>query len=106
MAWANETAAKEEHKVKSFKDKSIATGQWLIDLCAGIEPRAVNWDIVTPGETDEDKELNAKYAISLARKFGAVIFCVWEDMVKVNPKQILVFICSLNQCANEMKKEE
>jgi len=38
---------------------------------------------------------NAKYAISIARKMGAIIFCVWDDIEKVNYKMILVFICSL-----------
>jgi hypothetical protein len=32
------------------------------------------------------------YAISLARKLNAIIFCVWEDMVNVNPKQIFIFL--------------
>jgi plastin-1 len=64
-------------------------------LCAAIEPRVVDWDIVTKGETDEEKENNAKYLISIVRKLGAVIFCVWEDIPKVNPKMILVLVCSL-----------
>ena len=67
----------------------------MIELCASIEPRAVDWDLVTDGENDEDKEMNAKYAVSLARKFGAVIFCVWNDIPKVNRKMILVMACSL-----------
>jgi len=50
---------------------------------------------VTKGETDEEKENNAKYLISIVRKLGAVIFCVWEDIPKVNPKMILVLVCSL-----------
>jgi hypothetical protein len=39
-----------------------------------------------PGETEDDLKNNAKYVISIARKLGAVIFCVWEDIVNVNPK--------------------
>lgn len=50
-----------------------------------------------PGETDEEKENNAKYVLSLARKLGAVIFCVWEDIPQVNYKMILVLVCSLNE---------
>jgi hypothetical protein len=56
----------------------------LIKLCASIEPRVVNWDLVTAGETDVDRSLNAKYAISIARKLGAIIFLVWDDVVEVN----------------------
>jgi len=59
----------------------------------------VNWEIVTAGESDEDKALNAKYAISIARMLGAVVFCVWEDIVAAKEKMILVFICSLHELA-------
>jgi plastin-1 len=82
LKWANEKVTKEA-PIKNFRDPSLKTGRFLIELCHGIEPRAVDWDIVTPGETDEEKENNAKYAISIARKFGCVIFCIWEDIVKV-----------------------
>lgn len=58
----------------------------MIQICAAIEPRIVNWDLVLPGDTEEDQKNNAKYVISIARKLGAVIFCVWEDIVNVNPK--------------------
>ena len=66
---------------------------YLIKLCEAIEPRGVNPELITPGETDDDKKLNAMYAMSLARKLNAIIFCVWEDMVNVNPKQIFIFMC-------------
>ena len=39
--------------------------------------------------------MNAKYAISIARKLGAVIFLVWDDVVEVNQKMLLIFIASL-----------
>ena len=47
------------------------------------------------GETDEEKANNAKYVISIARKLGAVVFCVWEDIANVNYKMILVLVSSL-----------
>jgi hypothetical protein len=81
----------------------MSDGKFLIHLCASIEPRAVNWEIVTEGETDEDKQLNAKYAISIARKLGAVIFCVWEDIVNVNPKQNLIFVATMADIAQQAK---
>lgn len=107
LAWANKISGKDP--VKSFKDKSLKTGKWLIELCAGIEPRAVNWDIVTDGETEEDIENNCKYAISIARKLGAIVFCVWDDIKKVNFKMILVFVCALHtswEDINEKKKKK
>lgn len=106
VEWANKMIGKDDVKVSSFKDKSLKNGRFLIELCSAIEPRAINWDIVTEGETEEDKTNNAKYAISIARKLGATIFCVWDDIVKVNFKMILIFVCALHDVHNEMKKKK
>jgi len=43
--------------------------------------------------------------ISIVRKLGAVIFCVWEDIVKANYKMILVLVCSLYEAHLELKKK-
>lgn len=86
VKWANDTTEGKCTSIKDFKDKSLSDAKMMIHVCAAIEPRAVNWDLVTEGETDDDKMNNAKYAISVARKLGAVIFCVWEDILAVNPK--------------------
>lgn len=102
MKWANELVT--DMQIKNFKDSSLSNGVFLIKLCAAIEPRAVNWDIMTQGDTDEEKEKNAKYVISIARKLGCVIFCVYEDIVKVNYKMILVLICSLFEVWDHNKK--
>jgi len=83
---ANDLVGGKATSISSLKDKSMGDGKYLLNLCGAIEPRAINWDIVLPGETDDDKCMNAKYVISVARKLGAVIFCVWEDIVNVNPK--------------------
>lgn len=85
----------EDPQIKDLKDNALNNGVFLIKLCAAIEPRAVNWDLVTKGETDEDKQLNAKYAISVARKLGAVIFLVWDDITVVNYKMMLIFVAEL-----------
>lgn len=93
IAWANSAVG--DMQIANFRDKKLADGRFLIKLCASIEPRVVNWDLVTPGETDIDRSMNAKYAISIARKLGAVIFLVWDDVVEVNQKMLLIFIASL-----------
>jgi len=90
LAWVSKI-----EEVKDFKDPKFADGQLLIKLCAEIEPRIINWDLVGKTGSDEDKENNAKYAISIARKLGAVIFLVWDDIPELNKKMILIFVCSL-----------
>ena len=44
VKWANEMV--KDRQIKNFKDPELADGNFLIKLCAAIEPRAVNWEIV------------------------------------------------------------
>lgn len=106
VAWANALVGGKVPAIADFQDKSLGNGLYLIHLCAGIEARAINWDIVTPGESEEDKMMNAKYVISIARKLGAVIFCVWENITEVNPKQMLILFAALMQAQKELKAEQ
>ena len=101
MAWVNEICP--STPIDSFKSPNLKSGVVLIKLCANIEPRVINQDLVTAGETPEDAELNAKYAISIARKLGCVIFLVWEDIPALNPKMLLVFVASLWDLKNQSK---
>eukprot|EP00761_Pharyngomonas_kirbyi_P011416 gb/GECH01011441.1/.p1 GENE.gb/GECH01011441.1/~~gb/GECH01011441.1/.p1 ORF type:complete len:610 (+),score=136.96 gb/GECH01011441.1/:1-1830(+) len=97
LEWANKKVAdaNRNSKISGFKDPSISSGVFVCDLCYAVAPKSVNMDLVTPGETDEDKENNAKYAISVARKLGATLFLLWEDIVEVNPKMILTFVAGM-----------
>ena len=76
----------------------------MINLTAAIEPRIVDWDLVTMAcENDDQKMMNSKYAISIARKLGAVIFLVWEDVLELNQKMMLIFVASLYELYQEAK---
>ena len=44
---------------------------------------------------DDQKKLNAQYAISITRKLGGTIFVLPEDIVEVKPKMILTFVGTL-----------
>jgi len=81
----------------------MSNSKFLLHLLASIEPRAVNWEIYSEGTTEEDLMQNAKYVSSVARKLGAVIFCIWEDIVNVNPKQMLIFMATMMEIQIEMK---
>ncbi len=56
-------------------------------------------------------ENNAKYALSIARKLGATVFLVWEDISEVKPKMLLTFaaglyeVYSLEQKLHKEKKQ-
>ena len=63
--------------------------------CAAVEPRALDWGVVLPGATAEEKEANAKYVISVARKLGATVFLTFEDIVEVKPKMLMTFVAAI-----------
>ena len=104
VQWGNSVVS-EEYKIKNLKDKSLSNGLYFIDICKYIEPRAIDWDIVIKGSNeDADKESNAKYVISVARKLGALVFLVWEDIKEVKSKMLLTLMASLYQTAQTYKK--
>lgn len=103
VKWANETVGGNHAPIASLKDKALSNGKFLLHLLAAIEPRAVNWEIYQDGGSEEELQNNAKYVGSVARKLGAVIFCVWEDIVNVNPKQMLIFLATMMEIQAEMK---
>lgn len=97
VSWANSRAAASGsgRSIRDFADKSLRSGLFFLDLLSAIEPRCVNRALVTPGQTEEDCQLNAKYAISCARKLGCCVFCLPEDLVDVRPKMVLSFVASV-----------
>ena len=97
LKWANSMVAKggKSSSVRSFKDPSLANGIFLLDVLHGMKPGYVDYDLVTPGNTEEDKYANARLAISIARKLGALIWVVPEDINEVRARLILTFVGSL-----------
>eukprot|EP00158_Paraphelidium_tribonemae_P008275 Partr_v1_DN28536_c0_g1_i3_m72847 putative lymphocyte cytosolic protein 1 (L-plastin) len=97
VEWANNAAkrAGKSTSMSSFKDSGLKTSVFFLDVVAGIKKGIVDYSLVTDGSTDEGAKLNAKYAISIARKLGATIFLLPEDILEVKPKMILTFIGAL-----------
>ena len=103
LNWGNEKV-EEKYKVKSLKDKSLGNSLFFIYIMKSIEPRSINWDIVVTDKDDEEsKKNNAKYALSIARKLGATVFLVWEDLAEVKHKLLLTFLASIYKVAHEYK---
>ena len=115
LKWANTTAQAAKpgvRPIRSFKDPSITTGLFFLDLLDAIRPGIVDPELVIPvAETGpyEDRRQNgtpdsrssldlvadaavfsAKLAISIARKMNALIFLVPEDIVDVRPRLVSV----------------
>lgn len=97
IRWANDMSRKggKASTIRSFKDKSIGSGLFLLDVLSGMKSSYVDYDLVTPGRTDEEAYANAKLSISIARKLGATIWLVPEDICQVRSRLVTTFIGSL-----------
>jgi len=95
--WCNQKVrdAGKSKSMDSFKDKSLSDSLFIMDLLWSCQPDSVNYDLVNAGKTDEEKMLNAQYAVSCARKMGCAVFCLWEDIVEVKDKMMLTFFGSI-----------
>lgn len=115
VSWVNSklSGANKSTSLRSFQDSATADGKIVIDLVDAIKPGSVNYDIVKHSGSEEvieklvffcsckllnnivqDNHANAKYAISMARKIGARVYALPEDITEVKPKMVMtVFAC-------------
>lgn len=104
VVWANDMSRRSgstragagtARTIRTFKDPSLATGLFLLDVLHAIRPSYVDYDLVTAARDDAERYLNAKLAISIARKLGATIWLLPEDVVQVRSRLLVTFIGSL-----------
>lgn len=99
--WVNGTLSEagKSTSIQSFKDKTISSSLAVVDLIDAIQPGCINYDLVKTGNlTEEDKHNNAKYAVSMARRIGARVYALPEDLVEVKPKMVMtVFACLMGR---------
>ena len=118
LKWANATVQKGKpgaRTIRSFKDPSISTGIFFLDLLESLRPGIVDPTmIVNVSETGDYEErrqngmfrkliclrrrvlrwgvMIAKLAISIARKMNALIFLVPEDIVDIRSRLVRSFL--------------
>ncbi|XP_072266024.1 plastin-2 [Pyxicephalus adspersus] len=101
ISWVNETLteAGKSSSISSFKDPKISTSLPVLDLIDAIQPGSINYDILKTEDLDDAEKLNnAKYTISMARKIGARVYALPEDLVEVKPKMVMtVFACLMGR---------
>ncbi|XP_037460781.1 fimbrin-4-like [Triticum dicoccoides] len=97
LSWANNKVkvSGRNSRIESFKDKNLSSGIFFLELLSAVEPRVVNWKVVSKGVNDDEKKLNATYIISVARKLGCSVFLLPEDIIDVNQKMILTLTASI-----------
>ncbi|XP_015991176.2 plastin-3 [Rousettus aegyptiacus] len=101
VSWVNRTLSEagKSTSIQSFKDKTISSSLAVVDLIDAIQPGCINYDLVKNGNlTEDDKHNNAKYAVSMARRIGARVYALPEDLVEVKPKMVMtVFACLMGR---------
>ncbi|XP_060911518.1 plastin-3-like [Labrus mixtus] len=101
VKWVNKTLAEagKTTKISSFKDKDISSSMAVLELIDAIQPNCVDYDLIKTGSlSEEDKLENAKYAVSMARKIGARVYALPEDLVEVRCKMVMtVFACLMGR---------
>jgi len=99
VTWANDRLrqAGKSSQIGSggFKDHGLRTGVVILDLVDALQPGSVDYSLIAGGDSDEDVLANAKLAISSARKSGAVVFALPEDVVEVKPKMMMTIFAAL-----------
>lgn len=104
VAWANNKSKQggRSSQIRSFKDQGLSNGIFLLDVLNGMKSSYVDYDLVASGKTGDEAYANAKLAISIARKMGATIWLVPEDITALQSRLIVTFIGSLMATAEKM----
>mgnify|MGYP006174341339 CR=1 FL=1 len=97
LNWVNSKIS--EHKISSFKDPSITTSLPIYRLINAIRMNTIDFKVVDTRNfdkmDDENKHSNARYALSQARKLGATVYALPDDVTEGNAKMITTVFASL-----------
>lgn len=100
VRWVNQTLSEAgKDTISGFKDGQISTSMPVLNLIDAIQPGSIRYDLLKMEDLSEEEKLNnAKYAISMARKIGARVYALPEDLVEVKPKMVMtVFACLMGR---------
>jgi len=90
-----------------FGDQSLKTSLFFIDLLYSIREKSVKYELVNNNpQSKEDYLANAKYAISVARTLGCLIFVLPDDIIEVNKKMILTFVGAMMQVGIKLEQNK
>ena len=68
----------------------------ILKLIDRLQPNVIAWDQVHSDTSDEAKLLdNAKYTVTMARRIGAPVYALPEDIVDLRAKMIMTVFASL-----------
>lgn len=97
VEWTNQklAAAGKKSFIQNFQDPVIADSKVICDLIDSIKPNTINYSVLKSDNSSESKMDNARYAVSMARKIGARVFALPEDIVEVKQKMVMTIFATL-----------
>lgn len=99
ISWANAKllSGQKDIAIKHFQDKVNKTALPIIHLIDVMKPGFVDFSLVKQAGqlTYEECLDNAKYAINIARKIGAPVYALPEDISEVKHKMVMTVYASL-----------
>ena len=97
ITWANNKLEEKSVAIKHFQDKTNKTAMPIIHLIDVIKPGVIDYSIVNkdPNIMEAECMSNAKYAITMARKIGAPVYALPEDITEVKHKMVMTVYASL-----------
>lgn len=97
IEWTNQKLAKAGKKsfIQSFQDPVISDSRVICDLIDAIKPNTIKYDELKTDGSSESKMDNARYAVSMARKIGARVFALPEDICEAKQKMVMTIFATL-----------
>jgi len=99
ISWANTKLAlgQKDISIKHFQDQVNKTALPIIHLVDVIKPGSIDYSLVKQGAklTPEECLSNASYAVNIARKIGAPVYALPEDISEVKHKMVMTVYAGL-----------
>jgi len=99
VKWANDTTGDKAH-IDSFKDEAIKNSKPILTLIDILKPDTVDWSIFEDTDDEEKLARNAKYVLSMIRKFGGTVYALPDDILECNPQMVMTVYASLMAMQN------
>merc|ERR1711971_50732 len=96
IAWANQRLQDKGISINNFRDSALKSSLPVIELIDAMRSGVIKSEFVIKGVLgEEDAMQNAKYAISMARKIGAPVYALPEDLIEGKEKMVMTIFASL-----------
>ncbi|CAF1244299.1 unnamed protein product, partial [Didymodactylos carnosus] len=92
IEWANKKLqnGNKTRFLNTFQDSDLSDAKLLCDLIDAIKPGSIQYELLK-----NDSMANARYCISIARKIGARVYALPEDIVEGKHKMIMTIFATL-----------